>query len=266
MNTMIVDDRIAVVNMMKIQLLRIDPTGEHIGFTDPKQALTSASATVYDIAFLDIEMPNMSGIMLAKELQKINPVINIVFITGHSEYMPNAFELYASDYIMKPITENKLRRTLDNLRHKPINYGNKALKVRCFGSFEVFVNDSPMEFPREKCKELFAYLIDRRGAVCSPDMIIGNLWCDMPADESQKAKLRVTVNDMIKAFAKIGADDVIIRKKNGVAVNASAVDCDYYRWLDGDPSAQRQFLGQYMSQYDFAEETQYNLQVRGRKG
>ena len=122
-----------------------------------------------------------------------------------------------------------------------------------------------MEFPREKYKELFAYLIDRKGTLCTSDMIIGNLWRDMPADNSHKSKMRVTINSMVNAFTKAGIDNVIIRKRNGVAVNINSVDCDYYRWLDGDPYALRQFIGEYMTQYEFAEETRYNLQVKQKR-
>lgn len=68
---------------------------------------------------------------------------------------------------------------------------------------------------------------------------------------------------MINAFRAVGVDDIVIRVKNGAAVNVSAVDCDYYRWLDGDPYAIHRFKGEYMSQYEFAEETRYNLQNGG---
>ncbi len=265
MKTMIVDDRITIVNMMKLLLERIDPSGEHTGFTDPREAIGAAKRTVFDVAFLDIEMPDMNGIDLAKRLQNDNPLINIIFITGYDEYMPKAFELYASGYIMKPITEQALRGALGHLRYKPQNGSGKPVKVRCFGSFEVYVNDKPVRFPRAKCKEFFAYLIDRQGSICTKDMVIGSLWQNEPADAARKSMARNALSEMIGTFRSLGIEDLIIREKNGVAVNAGMVDCDYFRWLDGDPYALHKFLGEYMSQYEFAEETRYNLQMKGHR-
>lgn len=264
MRTMIVDDRTTVVNMMKLLLDRIDPTGKHTGYADPQEAIDDAVNEIFDVAFLDVEMPEMNGIDLAVKLQNINPLINIIFITGYDEYMPKAFEIYASGYIMKPITEPALRGALSHLRYRARESASKPVKVRCFGTFEVFVNDRPMKFPRSRNKELFAYLVDRRGAMCTKDMVIGCLWKDEPADASHKSMARSTVSETISAFHDVGIDDIIIREKNGVAVNTSVIDCDYYRWLDGEPLALHQFLGEYMTQYEFAEETRYELQARIR--
>lgn len=264
MNTITVDDRIAVVKMVQILLQRIDPKGLHVGFTEPERALEAAGDMVIDAALLDVEMPDMDGIELAKRLQKINPLINIIFITGYEEYMPDAFELYDSGYLIKPITEKALRKALSHLRYRVQSDGlQKPVTVRCFGNFEVFVNGAPVRFPQAKCRELLAYLIDRQGALCTADMIIGALWPEEPPDENKKKQVRNRLSDVINAFRAVGVDDIVIRVKNGAAVNVSAVDCDYYRWLDGDPYAIHRFKGEYMSQYEFAEETRYNLQNGG---
>jgi two-component system LytT family response regulator len=64
-----------------------------------------------DLAFLDIELPDMKGIELAEKLREIKPDIAIVFITAHQEYSLDAFTLYASDYILKPIDEERVKST-----------------------------------------------------------------------------------------------------------------------------------------------------------
>lgn len=64
-----------------------------------------------DLAFLDIELPDMKGIELAKKLREIKPDIEIIFITAHQEYSLDAFKLYASDYILKPIDEERVKLT-----------------------------------------------------------------------------------------------------------------------------------------------------------
>ena len=64
-----------------------------------------------DLAFLDIELPDMDGIQLAKRLKEIKPDLAIVFVTAHRGYSLDAFELYAVDYILKPIDEERVRQT-----------------------------------------------------------------------------------------------------------------------------------------------------------
>lgn len=69
-----------------------------------------------DIAFLDIKMRGMTGIELARQLKDIQGDINIIFVTGFSEYSLNAFRLYASDYLLKPATPDAVRQELGHLR------------------------------------------------------------------------------------------------------------------------------------------------------
>lgn len=69
-----------------------------------------------DIAFLDIKMRGMTGIELARQLKDIQGDINIIFVTGFSEYSLNAFRLYASDYLLKSATPDAVRQELGHLR------------------------------------------------------------------------------------------------------------------------------------------------------
>lgn len=261
MQTMIVDDKSAVVSMLQRILMRVDPEGTHSGYTDAEPALLEAAHTRIDAAFLDIEMPGTDGITLARKLQQMQPLMNIIFITGHPEYMPQAFQIYASDYIMKPVTEKAVVRALSHLRYRtaqvPLQNG---LQVQCFGSFEVFSGGKPLRFSRQKCKELFAYLIDRHGAVCSNDMIIGNLWPDESPTESRKSMVRTIITELARTLRQADAEDVLIRMQGGISVDINRLDCDYYRFLNGDPLAMHAFHGEYMTQYSFAEETRAALQ------
>jgi two-component SAPR family response regulator len=229
---------------------------------DALEALELVKKQSVDVAFLDVDMPQMNGIELAKKIQSIRPLCNIIFITGYQEYMPEAFSLYASGYILKPVTEPAVKEALAHLRYRPPAPTTSRVQVRCFGSFEVFVDGKPVHFGRSKSKELFAYLIDRRGAVCNPEMVIGNLWPDEPFGEAVKGKSRVVTSDMVAAFTALGAENVILRGVGGLAVDQRRVDCDYYRFLDGDAYAIHAYTGEYMTQYDFAEETRMHLMQR----
>lgn len=67
------------------------------------------------IAFLDVDMPGMSGIEAAKQILDIHPKCIIVFVTAHETYMQDAFQLYAFDYIIKPFKVERLYKTVERI-------------------------------------------------------------------------------------------------------------------------------------------------------
>lgn len=129
-----------------------------------------------DIAFLDIEMGATNGIVIAKELKLINPKVNIIFVTGYSEYMETAFSMHASGYIKKPFSKEEIKDELDNLRFPIKKVKDNILQVQCFGNFEVSINGKNLRFERTKTKEFLAYLIDQRGNAVTSAKIRIVLW------------------------------------------------------------------------------------------
>ena len=78
-----------------------------------------------DLAFLDIELPDIKGIELAERLREIKPDLAIVFITAHQEYSLDAFKLYAFDYILKPIDEERVKSTFQRI-YKMLEISKKS--------------------------------------------------------------------------------------------------------------------------------------------
>ena len=72
----------------------------------------------WDILLLDIEMGAMDGVTMAKELRKSNDTVQIIFITGYSDYISEGYEVAALHYLMKPVKEEKLRSVLDRAVEK----------------------------------------------------------------------------------------------------------------------------------------------------
>ena len=67
----------------------------------------------YDILLLDIEMGDMDGVTMAKHLRKENDTVQIIFITGYSDYISEGYEVAALHYLMKPVKEEKLCSVLE---------------------------------------------------------------------------------------------------------------------------------------------------------
>jgi two-component system response regulator LytT len=81
-------------------------------YSDGRKLLEAFDKNPYDVLFLDIEMPAMDGITLAKKLRERSDSIYIVFLTGHVEYALEGYEVNALRYLTKPVQEDKLREVL----------------------------------------------------------------------------------------------------------------------------------------------------------
>ena len=143
-------------------------------------------------------MPGMSGVELAKRLKEINPSINIIFVTGYTEYALDAYSLHASGYLTKPVTSERIKLELEDLRFPmPRKKASKNIKIQCFGDFEVYYQDSPIKFSRSKTKEMLAYLVDRQGAMVSLTGLSKLLF-----NEEKSSYMRNLVADLTKTFKK----------------------------------------------------------------
>lgn len=76
----------------------------------------------WDILLLDIEMGSMNGVELAKKIRENNYSIQIIFITGYSDYISEGYEVSALHYLMKPVDREKLFRTLDRAYENSLRY------------------------------------------------------------------------------------------------------------------------------------------------
>ena len=81
-----------------------------------------AEENAFDILLLDIEMGAMDGVTMAKRLRRENDAVQIVFITGYSDYISEGYEVAALHYLMKPVKEEKLFSVLDRAAEKLRKY------------------------------------------------------------------------------------------------------------------------------------------------
>lgn len=100
-------------------------------FSDGRRLLEHFDANPYDVLFLDIEMPTMDGITLAKRLRDRSEDVFIVFLTSHVEYALEGYEVNALRYLTKPIKEEKLREVLSYVMKK--NSGKRQLMIKSDG-------------------------------------------------------------------------------------------------------------------------------------
>ncbi len=218
-------------------------------FTSCEDALEFIKSNPSDIAFLDINMRGMGGLSLAEKIIGFCPECKIVFCTGYEEYAIPAFKLHASGYLMKPISAEDVQEEIDNI--KGILQSQKPITVKCFGNFEVFAKGEKLTFRRSKTKELFAFLIDRNGAGVTVAEIGVALW-ENDEDQKNQNYIHQLFHDLRQSLEAVGMEDIFERNNYLYSVNPEKIDCDYFNYLK---SGKPQFIGEYMSQYSWAEET-----------
>lgn len=95
---------------------------------DGETALCLMAEVKPEIVFLDVEMPVLSGVECAKKIMDINPKTYVIFATAHEEYMPEAFEVYAFDYIVKPFNIERIHQTLERIKEIE-NYKSESVST-----------------------------------------------------------------------------------------------------------------------------------------
>lgn len=265
MNIIAVDDeRLALENLVSAIQKAVPDCALH-AFRRVSEMLDFAEKHPCDVAFIDVEMREMTGVEAAEKLKVLRPRINIIFATGYSEYTGKAMEMHASGYIMKPITPEKVKHEIEELRYplsgpekKATAYESedvKHIRIQAFGNFEIFYDNVPLTFQYSKTKELLAYLVDRRGSLCANAQIMSALWENEDDYMSHNSYMKNLRTDLIVSLEKVGCGDIIVRRRGVLGIVPEKVTCDYFDWCDGKKHALDSYRGEYMSQYGWSEYT-----------
>ena len=254
MRMLCVDDEPLMLIMLEKAVREAAPDADIHAFRYQEELLEDAKKNGCDVAFLDIHMRGMNGVELAKELKGVNPKMNIIFVTGFSEYTGDAMKLHASGYIMKPVTAEEVKRELSDLRFPIAPRKDALLRVQCFGNFDVFLpSGEHMHFERSRSKEIFAYLVHKCGSSCTIKEIAAILFEDEMYDQKQLNYMQQLTHSLMKSLRAVGAEAAVVKNFNALAVNPDVIDCDYYRFKELDAGAVNSYENEYMSQYYWAD-------------
>ncbi|MGN6376090.1 MAG: LytR/AlgR family response regulator transcription factor [Sphingomonas sp.] len=158
LDVMIVDDEPVAVRRLAA-LLR-DCRDVHVTATaaNAEQALTLADRAVPDLVLLDIEMPGLDGIALARRLAALDPQPAVVFVTAFGRFALDAFGLAATDYLVKPVEPDRIAEAIARVRAQRAARGAEAR----IGELEALV-ERLRGFEQGSDEELTLWLPDRRG-------------------------------------------------------------------------------------------------------
>jgi len=259
MKIMAVDDEFLALEDFEDTCREVGITDEIIKFNNPLDALGYVATNKIDIAFLDIEMPVIKGIELAKRIKAISKNVRIIFATSYGNYALEAFGVDAVDYIMKPYEPEEIKKAYEKALLVRDAVTENRVFIKTFGYFDVFVDGKSVSFPSAKSKELLALLVDRNGGVVNTEQAISVLWEGRRYDETVQSLFRKVLKSLRLSLEEAGISDILVDNRNQRSVDKSKFACDYYDFLQNGRTENTKFFGRYMEQYGWAKTTEKHI-------
>lgn len=224
----IIDDENPAIKILKMFLEKTERVEVIASYQNASNALDEIKKLKPEVVFLDIEMPGISGMELASNIALMNYNIEIVFVTAYNQYALEAFKVNAVDYILKPISQKDIKKTVERLmkvcgRLSVEKKDKYKTRIQCFEHFEVYSSSSgePLKWRTSKSKELLAYFFQNRGMTISKWKLCEVLW---PGGNKSKVdiNLHTTIYKMKKTL-----------RNSGIHIDIRFINKSYIMNIDG---------------------------------
>ena len=250
MNIILVEKEKKSLTETEKMIRSLQKDAEILCFDNSPAALAAARKKPVDVAFLDVRLNEMDGLILGSYLKALNPKINLIYLTDERSDAFEAMGIRASGCVLMPTKKEDLQRELSELRNSLDKKGDHSVFAQTFGNFEIFVDGKPVVFKYSKTKEILALLINNRGAQTTNGEIIAALWED---DDSKTSYLSNLRQDLQNTLTDLGISHIITKMRGSMGIVKEAIECDMYDWLEKKKKSRYQYLGEYMNQYSWAE-------------
>lgn len=284
MRIMLVDDeKLALLQLERMVTMSLgNDSYELKTFQMVSAAMEEAVSFQPDVVFLDIHMPEMSGLEAADQLQRVLPNLEIIFVTAYDEFAVQAFELNAMDYLLKPVAQARLEKTMQRLKQsinaqtypaaeqKEQDY-NTEQKIYCFNKIRFQARGQKPSYPKwrtAKAQELFAYLLHRREEFVPKYKII-NMFTPELDKKRAMTQLYTVVYQIRKCLKESGIEIIIDNDsiQEGYCMRLSNTWLDFEAWeqqlvelhaksktdsyYDELEQLLQKYEGDYMGDYDY---------------
>jgi two-component SAPR family response regulator len=258
---------------MERQLSKIEDIDVIGTFMNPSEGTDFIIRENADVIFLDIDMSPISGMEIAERIIGERPDVQIVFVTAYEQYAVEAFELNASDYIVKPVRLDRLKVTVERIRKRMIKKGESQedgpdlLRIRTAPFLAVEARPDVFEpFPwrTAKSEELFIYFLEHHGSVIEKSAIIDLLWSEYDVEKAYSL-LYTTIYNIRKQLKPYVKHMKLHNHSYGYMLELKKVEIDREKWeheaeslpeLDSKSVADYErvmagYRGPYLAKYDY---------------
>lgn len=242
MKVLIVDDEKAMHLIMKRMLAKIEGVEVVGSFADTASAEAYLKGDAVDLIFIDINMPKESGMAFAQRLRAGGREVKLVFVTSHTEFALAAFDVYAYDFMVKPVVQERLQQTVRRAMAEASdgkgNAGSKEaprpqVRMNCLGRMEIRgAQGELVKWKSSKSAELCAYLVLQRGSLVSRARLIEDIFGGMPRKNAE-VYLNTTAYQLRKLLEAIGMKGCLHSDANHYALNLTLAEVDLHRFEEG---------------------------------
>lgn len=272
MKALLIDDEPLALKALRKQLEQTGRVQVAAACTNVNEALLLARQLQPDVIFLDIQMPEMSGLEAAELFYDAVSDVDIVFVTAHDEFAVQAFEINATDYLLKPVNYDRLSRTLSHLTSRPGRESRLARQpasaiIRCFHQLQLETGRQlPVSWRTAKAQELFAYLVHKRRDPASKEHLLSAIWPDAPSSR-EFSQLYGTIYQIRKTLSSVQLPVRIENTASGYVLQLHDTQLDVELWEQGVREAMatemtedslphcmrcfEMYTGHYFGEYDY---------------
>lgn len=250
MRAIIVDDEPVMTRYFARECEGIPELNLKGSFTTASEALSFAADNPIEVAFLDVEMPDMTGLELALKLRELRSDILIVFVSAF-DYVRDSNKIGGDYYLEKPYDRETLEIMMERLKLLAQRQ-KKNIYIQMFGTFNVLKDGAPVPLSG-KAKECLAYITMFRGKEVSNQDIYSTVWEDKPYGTSEMTTYFHALKRLKRTLREYGVSDLLISNVKGQMLNTEIVDCDFYSWMDKNSALHERFNGVFLSEYSWGE-------------
>ncbi|CAM3901261.1 response regulator [Cohnella lubricantis] len=233
MRVIVIDDEKAMHLIMSKMLGKLADVEVAGCFFDTASASRCIDEHEVHAAFVDISMPQESGMQFAERMAMAHPDLYIIFVTSHKDYALDAFELSALDYIVKPVSPERIEKAV--MRARAVHSFAEAertepktdrVRIDVLGGLEVSTAYGSVKWISRKSAELFGYLLIHPGRIVSRARILYDVFGDM-ASKNADTYLNTSIYQLRKALAPHGLKSMVLSDSEGYGLDLTDASIDY---------------------------------------
>lgn len=278
LNVVIIDDEKLAIDVLAIVLEELTSFSVCLKgtFTDAMDVFGLLEQEQIDLVFLDMEMFDVHGLQIAKLILTQYPQIQLIFVTAHAQFAVDAFDVAATDYLLKPVQAERLEQAMikaqqvyDSRKKVQMEDEQTNLYVRVFGGFQLLnAAQKTVKWRTKKVRELFLFLWLHQKKPLLNVVLMENLWPEMDPEKAS-VNLHTAIYQLRKTLKQCGCDNPILLVNNHYHLTMK-FDSDYEELLalieseQQDESSLQQILNYYEDDLLAAEEYPWAIRIRLR--